>query len=134
MLFPKLSDAENMPGAIEAWKNSISLEPSADAYTNLGSAYMMSEPREPAEAIKALTAAMEISPADPEIQYNLAAVLESSEWGDWRGYLTPGDKLETALNLYKKALAGGIERAEHNVRNVGGKILAKKLAEEKGDK
>lgn len=119
-----------MPSAIDAWKNSIALEPSADAYTNLGSAYMMSEPRQPAEAIKALTAAMEISPEDPEIQYNLAAVLESSELLKGRT-LTTDDKLETALTLYKKALAGGIERAENNVRNVGGKILAKKLAEEK---
>ncbi|KLT45049.1 hypothetical protein CC85DRAFT_282954, partial [Cutaneotrichosporon oleaginosum] len=66
-------------GAIDAWKQSIALEPSADAYTNLGSAYMMCKPPQTAEAIKSLTAAMEIAPEDPEIQFNLAAVLESSE-------------------------------------------------------
>lgn len=66
-------------GAIDAWKQSIALEPSADAYTNLGSAHMMTKPPQTAEAITALTAAMEFAPDDPEIQYNLAAVLESSE-------------------------------------------------------
>jgi len=32
--------------------------------------------------------------------------------------------------LYKKAQAGGIERAAINVRNVGAKILAKRMKEE----
>lgn len=41
----------------------------------------MTKPPQPAEAITALTAAMEISPEDPEIAYNLAAVLESSKSG-----------------------------------------------------
>ncbi|KAL1413143.1 hypothetical protein Q8F55_000892 [Vanrija albida] len=108
----------NLPAAIDAWRSSIALEPSADAYTNLGSAYMMSKPPNAPEAIKALTAAMSISPEDAEIQYNLAAILEST------------DNLDTALTLYKKAHAGGIERAAANARNVGGKILAKKLKEE----
>ncbi|BEJ12174.1 hypothetical protein CspHIS471_0206340 [Cutaneotrichosporon sp. HIS471] len=106
-------------GAIEAWKQSIALEPSADAYTNLGSAYMMCKPPQTAEAIKALTAAMEIAPEDPEIQFNLAAVLEST------------DQLDTALTLYRKALSGGVERALANIRNIGGKILAKRLSDEK---
>ncbi|GMK55150.1 hypothetical protein CspeluHIS016_0202060 [Cutaneotrichosporon spelunceum] len=108
-------------GAIAAWKQSIALEPSADAYTNLGSAYMMCKPPQAAEAIKALTAAMEIAPHDPEVQFNLAAVLEST------------DQLDTALTLYRKALEGGIERALPNIRNIGGKILAKRLAEEKSE-
>lgn len=72
--------SENLAAAIEAWKQSIKLEPSADAYTNLGSAYMMSQPPNAPEAIKALTAALEIAPEDPEIQFNLAAILESSEY------------------------------------------------------
>ncbi|RSH87976.1 uncharacterized protein EHS24_000499 [Apiotrichum porosum] len=113
---------ENREAAIEAWKQSIQLEPSADAYTNLGSAYMMSRPPQPAEAIKALTAAMEIAPEDPEVAFNLAAVLEST------------DSLETALTLYRKAQAGGIERAAANVRNVGAKILAKQMREEEANK
>lgn len=32
--------------------------------------------------------------------------------------------------MYRKALAGGVERALANIRNIGGKILAKKLKEE----
>lgn len=41
---------------------------------------MMSQPPNAPEAIKALTAALEIAPEDPEIQYNLAAILEASEY------------------------------------------------------
>ncbi|EKC98664.1 hypothetical protein A1Q2_07024 [Trichosporon asahii var. asahii CBS 8904] len=113
---------ENLPAAIEAWKQSIKLEPSADAYTNLGSAYMMSQPPNAPEAIKALTAALEIAPEDPEIQYNLAAILEAT------------NSLEQALALYKKAHSGGIERAATNVRNVGAKILAQRMKEEEQNK
>lgn len=48
--------------------------------------------------------------------------------------LTPAtaDSLDMALQLYRKAQAGGIERAAANVRNVGAKILGKKMKEEEG--
>lgn len=82
----------------------------------------MNKPSQPAEAIKALTAAMEIAPDDPEIQFNLAATLEST------------DALDTALTLYKKAHAGGVERAATNIRNVGAKLLAKRLKTEEAEK
>ncbi|KAK4683591.1 hypothetical protein P7C73_g6647, partial [Tremellales sp. Uapishka_1] len=108
-------DVENITEAIEAWTKSIALEPSADAYTNLASAYILSKPPQPALAIKHLTSALQLSPEDPEIAFNLAAVLEST------------DNLETALTLYQKALKLGIERAAQNVRSVGAKILAQKV-------
>ncbi|KAL7420774.1 hypothetical protein Q5752_004726 [Cryptotrichosporon argae] len=108
--------------AVKAWQASIALEPSADAYTNIGSAHMMARPPRPAEAVKALTSAMQLAPEDPEIQFNLAAILEST------------GKLDTALALYRRAHAGGIERAAANIRNLGGKILAQRVEGEKEGK
>ena len=45
---------------------------------DIASAYIMSKPPRPADAIKHLTSALELAPEDPEIAFNLAAVLESS--------------------------------------------------------
>jgi len=59
--------------------------------------------------------AANLSPSDPEIQYNLAAVLEALE------------QLEEALKAYTEARDGGIERAEQNIRNCQAKIMAAKL-------
>lgn len=63
-----------------------------------------------------LKTAAGITPDDPEIQYNLAAVLEACE------------QLEEALVAYKRALEGGIQRAEQNIRNCSAKILGAKVA------
>ncbi|OWZ50304.1 hypothetical protein C349_06741 [Cryptococcus neoformans var. grubii Br795] len=109
---------QNKEAAIQAWEKSIALQPSADAHTNLASAYIFDKPPKPAFAIKHLTKALELSPEDPEIAFNLAAVLEST------------GNLDTALTLYKKAQSGGIERAAQNVRNVSAKLLGQKAAEQ----
>ncbi|WVF69003.1 hypothetical protein IAT40_003777 [Kwoniella sp. CBS 6097] len=109
---------QNKVAAVEAWGKSIELQPSADAHTNLASAYVLDNPPKPALAIKHLTAALELTPEDPEIAFNLAAVLEST------------GNLETALTLYKKAQSGGIERAAQNVRNVSAKILGQRAKDE----
>ncbi|AAW47066.2 hypothetical protein CNN01320 [Cryptococcus deneoformans JEC21] len=109
---------QNKEAAIQAWEKSLALQPSADAHTNLASAYIFDKPPKPAFAIKHLTKALELSPEDPEIAFNLAAVLEST------------GNLDTALTLYKKAQSGGIERAAQNVRNVSAKLLGQKVAEQ----
>ncbi|OCF35132.1 hypothetical protein I316_03173 [Kwoniella heveanensis BCC8398] len=109
---------QNKVAAVEAWGKSIELQPSADAHTNLASAYVLDNPPKPALAIKHLTAALELTPEDPEIAFNLAAVLEST------------GNLDTALTLYKKAQSGGIERAAQNVRNVSAKIIGQRAKEE----
>ncbi|KIR27447.1 hypothetical protein I309_03653 [Cryptococcus deuterogattii LA55] len=109
---------QNKEGAIQAWEKSLALQPSADAHTNLASAYIFDKPPRPALAIKHLTKALELSPEDPEIAFNLAAVLEST------------GNLDTALTLYKKAQSGGIERAAQNVRNVSAKLLGQKATEQ----
>ncbi|WWC88646.1 uncharacterized protein L201_003559 [Kwoniella dendrophila CBS 6074] len=105
---------QNKVKAVESWGKSIELKPSADAHTNLASAYILDSSPKPALAIKHLTAALELSPEDPEIAFNLAAVLEST------------NQLEPALTLYKKAQSGGIERAAQNVRNVSAKIIGQR--------
>ncbi|SJX60063.1 uncharacterized protein SRS1_11378 [Sporisorium reilianum f. sp. reilianum] len=107
----------NLGAAIEAWNKSLELAPdSADAHTNLASAYVLSKPSRPDLAVSHLKTAAGITPEDPEIQYNLAAVLEACE------------QLEEALTAYKRALEGGIQRAEQNIRNCSAKLLSAKFA------
>ncbi|EPQ31989.1 uncharacterized protein PFL1_00187 [Pseudozyma flocculosa PF-1] len=107
----------DLAAAIEAWNESLRLSPeSADAHTNLASAYVLSKPSRPDLAVDHLKTAATITPDDPEIQYNLAAVLEACE------------QLEEALTAYKRALDGGIQRAEQNIRNCSAKILGAKVA------
>ncbi|GAC96605.1 hypothetical protein PHSY_004188 [Pseudozyma hubeiensis SY62] len=107
----------NLSAAIEAWNESLELSPeSADAHTNLASAYVLSKPSRPDLAVSHLKTAARITPEDPEIQYNLAAVLEACE------------QLEEALTAYKRALEGGIQRAEQNIRNCSAKLLSARVA------
>ncbi|KAN0063462.1 hypothetical protein ACQY0O_003909 [Thecaphora frezii] len=106
-----------LDSAISAWTDSLRLAPdSADAHTNLASAYVLSKPSRPDLAVSHLKTAATITPDDPEIQYNLAAVLEACE------------QLEDALIAYKRALKGGIQRAEQNIRNCSAKILGARVA------
>ncbi|KAM0750695.1 TPR-like protein [Meredithblackwellia eburnea MCA 4105] len=91
----------------------------ADTHTNLGAAYIMSQPPRPDKALEHLQKALEINPDDAELVYNLAAVLEATE------------DLDEALVAYQRAEQLGIERATVNIRNIGAKILGKRLKEEK---
>ncbi|KIM56493.1 hypothetical protein SCLCIDRAFT_29537 [Scleroderma citrinum Foug A] len=85
--------------AIAAWQESIRLQPdSPDAHTNLASAIAAS-----------------LAPKDPEISFNLAAVLEAT------------GQLEEALTYYKHAKEHGVERAAMHIRNVSAKILGKTI-------
>ncbi|GHJ88441.1 hypothetical protein NliqN6_4843 [Naganishia liquefaciens] len=109
---------QNVDAAIDAWKQTLEIAPSADAHTNIASAYILAKPPQAALAIDHLRQALELSPEDPEIAFNLAAVLEST-----------GNN-EPALTLYEKAVSLGIERAQQNVRNVKAKIVAAKAEAE----
>ncbi|KAI4523938.1 TPR-like protein [Schizophyllum commune Tattone D] len=107
--------------AIAAWKESIELQPaSPDAHTNLASAYIISPVPRPDLALQHLRTASSLSPEDPEIAFNLAAVLEAT-----------GD-LEGALKYYQRSKEYGVERAAMHIRNVGAKILGQraKMAEQ----
>lgn len=102
--------------AIEAWKESISLQPSSpDAHTNLASAYIISPISRPDLALHHLEIASSLSPEDPEIAFNHAAVLEAT------------GRLEEALDKYKRSKDHGVERAAIHIRNVSAKILGKKM-------
>ncbi|KAF8661326.1 hypothetical protein AX16_001422 [Volvariella volvacea WC 439] len=102
--------------AIAAWKECIELQPSSpDAHTNLASAYIISPVSRPDLALHHLQIASSLAPEDPEIAFNLAAVLEAT------------GRLEEALEQYKKSKEHGVERAAVHIRNVSAKILGTKL-------
>lgn len=102
--------------AIAAWKESIELQPdSPDVHTNLASAYIISPVSRPNLALHHLHIAASLAPEDPEIAFNLAAVLEAT------------GQLEEALTYYKCAKENGVERAGMHIRNVSAKILGKTL-------
>jgi len=98
------------------WKESISLQPSSpDAHLNLASAYIISPFTRPDLAIHHLQIASSLAPEDPEIAFNLAAVLEAS------------GRLEDALAYYKRSQQFGVERAAVHIRNVSARIFGQKL-------
>ncbi|KAL7283949.1 hypothetical protein ACG7TL_001221 [Trametes sanguinea] len=102
--------------AISAWKEAIALQPSsADAHTNLASAYIVSAVSRPDLALHHLRVAASLAPEDAEIAFNLAAVLEACGF------------LEEALEQYKRSKEYGVERAAMHIRNVSAKILGKKM-------
>ncbi|PPQ66653.1 hypothetical protein CVT26_009407 [Gymnopilus dilepis] len=93
--------------AIAAWKESIALQPSSpDAHTI----------SRPDLALHHLEIASSLSPEDPEIAFNHAAVLEAT------------GKLEEALEKYKLSEQFGVARASMHIRNVSAKLLQKKMA------
>ncbi|CAK5267533.1 unnamed protein product [Mycena citricolor] len=109
--------------AIESWTESITMQPSSpDAHTNLASAYIMSPVSRPDLALKHLRIAVSLSPEDAEIAFNLAAVLEAT------------GHLEEALEQYQRSKDYGVDRAAIHIRNVGAKILGRKLKEEEAEK
>ncbi|KAH7890727.1 TPR-like protein [Phlebopus sp. FC_14] len=110
--------------AIAAWKESIALQPtSPDAHTNLASAYIISPVSRPDLALHHLHIAASLSPEDPEIAFNLGAVLEAT------------GQLEEALIQYKRSKENGVERAAMHIRNVSAKIFGKTIsAAQEGEK
>ncbi|KAH7335335.1 TPR-like protein [Rhizoctonia solani] len=108
--------AKDFDGAIDNWKQSIELQPdSPDAHTNLASAYIMNPVPKPQLAVRHLRIAVELAPQDPEIAFNLAAVLEAC------------GELDESLKYYTISKDHGVERAAVHIRNVSAKILGKRL-------
>ncbi|MBW0491062.1 hypothetical protein O181_030777 [Austropuccinia psidii MF-1] len=114
-----LYQLKRIPEAIEAWEKSLAECPSADVHTNLASAYILSKQPQPFKALDHLKKAVELDPTDGEIRFNLGAVNEAN------------GHLNDALAEYNKARQLGVKRAEQNIRNVGAKLLRKRLTEEK---
>ncbi|GJJ11247.1 hypothetical protein Clacol_005479 [Clathrus columnatus] len=115
--------SKDFDAAIEAWKECIAISPnSADAHTNLASAYILTpKSPQPDLALHHLQIASDLVPEDPEIAFNLAAVLEANATG---GYL------ERALEHYKRAEKYGVKKAAMHIRNISAKILGQKIKED----
>ncbi|KAF8603773.1 TPR-like protein [Ceratobasidium sp. AG-I] len=116
--------AKDFDGAIANWKESIELQPdSPDAHTNLASAYIMNPVPKPQLAVQHLRIAVELSPHDAEITFNLAAVLEAC------------GQLEESLKYYTLSKDNGVERAAVHIRNVSAKIMGQRAkAQEASEK
>ena len=70
-----------------------------------------------------LSIASSLAPEDPEIAFNLAAVLEACMFQKTRSLdhcvtLLTGGRLEDALTYYKRSKEFGVERAAVHIRNV----------------
>ncbi|KZS94371.1 TPR-like protein [Sistotremastrum niveocremeum HHB9708] len=108
--------------AIDAWRESIQLQPSSpDAHTNLASAYIVSPNPRPDLALQHLHTAASLAPEDPEIAFNLGAVLEAC------------GRLEEALQQYKRSEEGGVQKATAHISNLSAKLLVQKFTPQKDD-
>ncbi|KAJ3229344.1 hypothetical protein HDU78_009097 [Chytriomyces hyalinus] len=104
--------------AVKAWTRCIDIEPhQIDAHVNLANVYALSL-RDPVKAIEHYKIAASINPADGEVQYNYAVVLDSM------------GRLEEAIELYDLASKNGIEEAEKHSRNAKARLLGKRIAEQ----
>jgi tetratricopeptide (TPR) repeat protein len=113
--------------AIHSWKLAIELQPSsADAHTNLASAYLNHSQSRPDLALQHLQVAAKLAPEDPEIAFNLASILEACQYCPLLGQsaLTPQtvERLPEALEYYKRSKRLGIDRAAVHIKDVSTKI------------
>ncbi|KAH9989820.1 hypothetical protein BJV77DRAFT_948061, partial [Russula vinacea] len=94
--------------AIHSWSSAIELQPSsADAHTNLASAYLTHSQSRPDLALQHLQTAAKLAPEDPEIAFNLASVLEACYWAS-----------PEALECYKRSKRYGVDRATVHIKDV----------------
>jgi len=83
--------------------------------SDLASAYIISPVARPDLALHHLHIAASLAPEDPEISFNLAAVLEAC------------GRLEDALTYYTRSKDLGVDRAAVHIRNVSAKIFGQKM-------
>jgi len=97
--------------AIHSWTAAIELQPSsADAHTNLASAYLNHPQSRPDLALQHLQMAAKLAPDDPEIAFNVASVLEAF------------GRLTEALEHYKRSKRYGVDRAAVHIKDISAKI------------
>lgn len=97
--------------AIKSFENSLDFTPnSADAHTNIASAYLML--KDTTQAIRHLEQASNFNPLDGEVQYNLACVYEAV------------GRLDDAKVRFERAEIMGIDKAQAALQK-----LEKKMAQ-----
>lgn len=111
------------PNAITEFKTSIDLKPTAQAYSNLGAAYM--QVGKPNLALDALKQAEAMSPNDNVVLYNLAAAESRSE------------NTDIALEYLDKALRAGFKnydaiRFDPDLENLRGEPEFRAILERNG--
>ncbi|GAA97805.1 uncharacterized protein L969DRAFT_19155 [Mixia osmundae IAM 14324] len=105
-------------GAISSFRESLKHYSSADTHQNLATALITGEHKDLVKALEHLREASKLAPGDGEIRFNLGVVLEASDY------------LKEALQEYTRAKELGVSRAEQNIRNVGGKIIAQSVRQQ----
>ncbi|KXS15958.1 TPR-like protein [Gonapodya prolifera JEL478] len=101
------------------WEKALEMKPGQpDVHVNLANLCEFGVYPYPA-SLSHLRAALRLTPDDAEIRYNCAAVLEAM------------GELDEALQEYERALEGGVEKAQANVRNVRAKIEARGRTKDK---
>ncbi|KAJ1960125.1 hypothetical protein GGI12_003968, partial [Dipsacomyces acuminosporus] len=103
----------NVDQALESWERALDIDPNqADAHVNAGNVYFMNK-KDAKSAIKHMVKAVELAPADGEIQFNLACMYEAT------------DQLESAIKMYDRAASNGLEKAKTHMRNAVAKQMKK---------
>jgi tetratricopeptide (TPR) repeat protein/TolB-like protein len=95
--------------AIPQLRRSAEINPSLDAYSNLGTAYFYQGSMP--EAARAYREAVRVGEHDSDVYYAWGNLAEAYYWG-------PGER-ERAAETYRHAIALGTERLEVNPRNAG---------------
>jgi tetratricopeptide (TPR) repeat protein len=103
--------------AIEYWKKSLELGERADAHVNIANVMAIFQ-RNAEGALPHYEKALELSPEDPEINYNFGVVLDSC------------GKLEKAIEQYSIAVSWGLEQAEKNLRNARARWVSQEFSKE----
>ncbi|KAJ1951633.1 hypothetical protein FBU59_000038 [Linderina macrospora] len=105
----------NVDAALEHWEKALSMDPShSDAHVNAGNVYFMNK-KDAGNAIRHLKKAIELSPGDAEVMFNLACIYEAT------------DQLEWAIKMYDSAARLGLEKAKTHMRNAVAKQMKKSI-------
>lgn len=137
--------AEDLEGAISAWKEALRLSPdSPDAHTNLASAYVMSKPSRPDLAIEHLQYVTQLTqnrcvadarrcrdPVQPRRGAGSVYVAPLTQASSSRALSRRTRRRRSAVSRYVARLT---QRAEQNVRNCTAKLMAARLEVERKKK
>ncbi|KAL7750626.1 hypothetical protein RI367_003968 [Sorochytrium milnesiophthora] len=102
--------------ALKYWQLSLDLAPSAETHTNMANVYFLVK-RDTARAIEHYERALELTPADGEIWFNLGCVCDAAK------------ELDKAINAFDRAEQCGIEKAQMLKRNVQAKRFGSQIRE-----